>query len=61
MTDTTATGTETSTGTSAGAQGRGSAKEEILRRIRTALADIPDLPPEQDVPVAWEYGRPTRV
>ncbi|GEM_PF-27127 len=60
MTDTTATGTETSTGTSAGAQGRGSAKEEILRRIRTALADIPDLPPEQDVPVAWEYGRPTR-
>ena len=40
---------------------RGSAKDEILGRIRTALADIPDLPPEQDVPVPWTYGRATRT
>jgi len=40
---------------------RGSAKDEILGRIRTALADIPDLPPEQDVPVPWAYGRATRT
>jgi len=44
-----------------GAPRRGSAKDEILGRIRTALADIPDLPPEQDVPVPWEYGRATRT
>lgn len=44
-----------------GAARRGSAKDEILGRIRTALADIPDLPPKEDVPVPWEYGRPTRT
>lgn len=38
-----------------------SAKDEILARIRTALADVPDTPPEEDTPVAWEYHRPTRT
>lgn len=41
-----------------------SAKDEILARIRTALSDVPDAgdtPPEQDTPVAWSYGRPTRT
>lgn len=37
-----------------------SAKEEILARIRTALADVPDAPPEEDVPIAWRYGQATR-
>lgn len=37
------------------------AKSEILSRIRTALADVPDKPPQVDTPVAWEYHRPTRT
>ena len=39
------------------------AKEEILARIRASLADVPEsrtVPPEQDTPIAWEYGRATR-
>lgn len=38
-----------------------SAKDEILGRIRTALADVPGDSPEHDVPVSWEYGRATRT
>lgn len=34
-----------------------SAKEAILTRVRAALADVPDVSPEQDTPVPWEYGR----
>ena len=35
------------------------AREEILTRIRTALADVPaGLTPEEDVPVTWRYGQP---
>lgn len=35
------------------------AKAEILARIRTALRDVPQSSAEQDVPVAWEYGKAT--
>ncbi|MDR1118751.1 MAG: LUD domain-containing protein [Bifidobacteriaceae bacterium] len=31
-------------------------KEAILAGIRAALADVPPLPPERDVPVRWGYG-----
>ena len=51
----------TTTTTPGSTTGRGSAKEEILRRVRTALADIPEVSPEQDVPVPWQYARPTRT
>lgn len=34
-----------------------SAKSEILERIRSALADVGDMAPADDVPVPWEYGR----
>jgi len=34
-----------------------SAKSEILGRIRTALADVPDMTPVDDVPVPWEFGQ----
>lgn len=37
------------------------ARDEIIARIRTALADVPSVSPEQDVPVPWEYHRPTRT
>ena len=43
------------------ATGQSAAKTEILARIRTALADVPDTPAEQDTPVEWEYGRATRT
>jgi len=33
------------------------AREEILARIQTSLADLPDR--EQSTPIDWEYGRPT--
>ncbi len=33
------------------------AREEILARVRAALADVPDVPAEQDTPIPWEYGR----
>lgn len=36
-----------------------SAREEILTRIRTALADVPNIPPAQDTPVDWDYARAT--
>lgn len=35
-------------------------RDAILGRVRAALADVPDAAeasPEQDTPVAWEYGR----
>ncbi len=34
------------------------AREAILSRIRTALADVPAVPVEQDSPIAWAYGQP---
>ncbi len=34
------------------------AKNEILGRIRRALADVPKLSPEEDVPVDWVHGQP---
>lgn len=36
-----------------------SARDEILGRVRTALADVPTSDPAQDVPVTWQYGRAT--
>ena len=36
-------------------------REQILERVRAALADVPRSTPEADVPVAWEYSRPTPV
>lgn len=39
-----------------------SAKEEILTRIRSALADVPaGVPVEQDAPVEWAYQQPVEV
>ena len=35
-----------------------SAKQEILQRVRAALADVPVSTPEEDVPNAWVYGQP---
>ncbi|MDR2348455.1 MAG: hypothetical protein LBD90_07570, partial [Bifidobacteriaceae bacterium] len=32
------------------------AREAILASIRAALADVPALPPAEDVPVPWAYG-----
>lgn len=32
-------------------------RDAILARVRAALADVPDVPPEQDTPITWEYGR----
>ena len=37
------------------------AKQEILARVRTALADVPRLPAAEDVPIAWQFGRPVEV
>lgn len=34
------------------------AREAILSRIRTALADVPGVPAEEDTPVPWSYGQP---
>lgn len=42
------------------ARSQAAAKAEILARIRQALGDVPEASAEQDVPVAWEYGRATR-
>lgn len=38
-----------------------SAKDEILGRIRTALADVTEADPATDVPVDWTYGQPTAM
>jgi L-lactate dehydrogenase complex protein LldG len=35
------------------------AREEILGRVRGALADVAEPDPALDVPVAWQYGTPT--
>ncbi len=35
------------------------AREEILSRVRVALADVVQPDPVADVPIAWEYGRVT--
>nr|NLI49383.1 LUD domain-containing protein [Propionibacterium sp.] len=34
------------------------AREAILSRIRTALADVPGVPAAEDTPVPWTYGQP---
>lgn len=35
------------------------ARQEILRRVRHALLDVPPVSPEDDVPIPWTYGLPT--
>ena len=37
------------------------AREEILARVRSALGDVTQPDPALDVPVEWEYGRPTAM
>ncbi len=37
------------------------ARDEILGRVRSALADVVQPDPVQDVPIEWEYGRPTPI
>jgi L-lactate dehydrogenase complex protein LldG len=34
-------------------------RDVILARVRSALADVPDLPIEMDTPVEWEWAQPT--
>ena len=36
-----------------------SARNEILSRVRGALADVVQPDPALDVPIDWQYGRPT--
>lgn len=38
-----------------------SAKEQILERVRAALADVKDADPASDVSVPWQYGRATAM
>lgn len=38
-----------------------SAREVILGRIREALSDVVQPDPALDVPIPWEYGRPTAM
>jgi L-lactate dehydrogenase complex protein LldG len=38
-----------------------SAREEILSRVRSALVDVTQPDPALDVPIEWEYGRPTAM
>ncbi|PKQ24140.1 MAG: lactate utilization protein C [Actinobacteria bacterium HGW-Actinobacteria-5] len=38
-----------------------SAREEILGRVRSALVDVSVSDPVADVPIDWEYGRPTAM
>ena len=38
-----------------------SAREEVLSRVRSALVDVIQPDPALDVPIAWEYGRPTAM
>ncbi len=37
------------------------AREEILKRVRQATADLPPASPEQDSPIDWSYGQPTAL
>lgn len=37
------------------------AREEVLARVRGALADVVQPDPALDVPIAWEYGRPAAL
>ena len=37
------------------------AREEILNRVRGALGDVVQPDPVLDVPIPWEYGRPTAM
>lgn len=36
-------------------------RDAILQRVRAALADVPDLDPAEDTPVAWAYAQPTGI
>ncbi len=38
-----------------------SAKDEVLARVRSALADVPANGIEQDAPIGWQYGQPVEV
>lgn len=38
-----------------------SAREEVLGRVRAALVDVPETDPAADVPIEWEYARPTAM
>lgn len=38
-----------------------SAREVILGRVRAALSDVVQPDPTLDVPIEWEYGRPTAM
>ena len=38
-----------------------SAREEILGRVRAALVDVSVTDPATDVPLDWEYGKPTAM
>ncbi|MDR1767517.1 MAG: lactate utilization protein C [Propionibacteriaceae bacterium] len=38
-----------------------SARDVIFARIREALRDVPQGPPEQDAPIDWEYGKPAGI
>lgn len=40
---------------------RASARDDILARVRAGLRDVPDLSPEEDTPIPWEYGRETSM
>lgn len=53
---------ETGSGTAGSSRSAGSAKDAILGRIRSALADVPrDVSPETDTPVEWRYHQPTAM
>lgn len=38
-----------------------SAREEVLARVRSALADVVQPDPVLDVPIEWRYGRPIEM
>lgn len=38
-----------------------SARDEVLARVRSALRDVTQPDPALDVPIEWEYGRPTAM
>ncbi len=37
---------------------QGTARDEVLRRVRAAITDVAEQDPVADVPVTWVYGRP---